>query len=137
MVFAISGHFDSKRRSSNESNEYYYLAKACLRLASRRENTLAYLQTLVRNTLTLVMGSTELIAPNQIHMSQYLHFSGAESASWEVRWEYLSQAVRISYKVSNDTDILHPIRDLRILRWGYVRAHERYISPVSENSLKY
>lgn len=51
MVFAISGHFDHKRRSNNnDSNEYYYLAKACLRLASRHENTLAYLQTLVRIT---------------------------------------------------------------------------------------
>ncbi|KAF7783869.1 transcriptional regulator family: Fungal Specific TF [Agaricus bisporus var. burnettii] len=89
MVFAISGHFDHKRRSNNnDSNEYYYLAKACLRLASRHENTLAYLQTL-------------------IHMSQYLHFSGGESASPDGRWECLCQAVRISYKMGLH---LHGIR---------------------------
>jgi hypothetical protein len=99
IIFAISGHFDPKKGYNNDSNEYYYLAKACLRLAARRENTLAYLQTLVRSTLTLFMGSIALKAPNQIHMSQYLHFSGAESASREARWECLSQAVRISYKV--------------------------------------
>lgn len=49
MVFAISSHFDPKKPVNNcDSNEHYYLAKACLRLSSHRENTLLYVQTLVR-----------------------------------------------------------------------------------------
>ncbi|KAJ3574344.1 hypothetical protein NP233_g1815 [Leucocoprinus birnbaumii] len=81
MVFAISIHFDPKRRSeSHDANEYYYLAKASLHLASDRENTLHYIQTL-------------------IHMSHYLHFSGSESALSDSRSDYLSRAIRIGFKM--------------------------------------
>lgn len=100
MVFALSSHFDPKRRAHNhDSNEYYFLAKACLRLSSHRENTLAYVQTLVCPT-----SSNEALSLNtfcQIHMSQYLHFSGAEATSPEMRLEYLSHAIRIGYKVGD------------------------------------
>ncbi|KAF5352509.1 hypothetical protein D9756_006274 [Leucocoprinus leucothites] len=90
MVFAISIHFDPKRRTdSHDANEHYYLAKASLHLAAR-ENTLHYVQTL-------------------IHMAQYLRFSGSESALSDSRSDYLCRAIRIGYKMG-----LH----LHGIRWG-------------------
>ncbi|KXN83326.1 hypothetical protein AN958_01562 [Leucoagaricus sp. SymC.cos] len=88
MVFAIATHFDAKSQTDNhDANEHFYLAKACLQLASHRENTLSYVQTL-------------------IHMVQFLHFSGAEASSSESQSDHLSRAIRIGYKVGH----LHGIR---------------------------
>ncbi|KAF9449972.1 hypothetical protein P691DRAFT_811321 [Macrolepiota fuliginosa MF-IS2] len=87
MVFAMSCHFDPQK-PVNDSNEHYYLARACLRLASHRENTLIYVQTL-------------------IHMAQYLHLCGTELTPPEALSEYLSSAIRIGYKMGLH---LHGIR---------------------------
>ncbi|KAJ7239764.1 fungal-specific transcription factor domain-containing protein [Mycena haematopus] len=90
VVFAIATVLDpSKHPYSIEAQEYYYLSRAALSLASpARETTRAAIQTL-------------------IHMAQYRDLSDWEGKESSAAWMYIGTAVRLAHGV-----------DLNSSRWN-------------------
>ncbi|KAJ7511773.1 fungal-specific transcription factor domain-containing protein [Mycena galericulata] len=82
VVFATAALLDPNRHPySMESQEYYYLSRAALGLASPvRETTLAAVQAL-------------------IHMAQYLDLSDSEGMASNAAWIYIGTAVRLAHGI--------------------------------------
>ncbi|KAJ6601099.1 fungal-specific transcription factor domain-containing protein [Mycena vulgaris] len=82
VVFATAAILDPGRHPySIEAQEYYYLSRAALALASPvRETTLAAIQAL-------------------IHMAQYLDLSDWEGAESNAAWTYIGTAVRLAHGI--------------------------------------
>ncbi|KAJ7729104.1 fungal-specific transcription factor domain-containing protein [Mycena maculata] len=82
VVFATAALLDPTRHPySMESQEYYYLSRAALGLASpARETTLAAIQAL-------------------IHMAQYLDLSDWEGTASNAAWIYIGTAVRLAHGI--------------------------------------
>ncbi|KAJ7083350.1 fungal-specific transcription factor domain-containing protein [Mycena belliarum] len=82
VVFATAVLLDPKRQPySVEAQEYYFLSRAALSLASPvRETTLAAIQAL-------------------IHLAQYLDMSDWEGTGSDVRWIYIGTATRLAHGI--------------------------------------
>lgn len=99
IVFATAAILDQgKQPYSIEAQEYYYLSRAALGLASPvRETTLAAIQALVRSTSPLRL---RLLMCAQIHMAQYLDLNDWEGTGSNAAWMYVGTAVRLAHGVS-------------------------------------